>query len=152
MKDRTTGILVELVQQAWLTHLREGQCVQEGLCTRLVREASKSDEAIAAKLANLFAPVPVSGLCDPRRCPFYDDPGRCQPTPRRFREGWQRGWRAGAERLEALEWEIADRACPVCGGPVVGKRGRIYCSNACRQKAHRQRTRSDPPQQRGDSS
>lgn len=42
-------------------------------------------------------------------------------------------------RLEALQ-AGDDRACPVCGAAIVGRSDRRFCSPACRQRAHRQRT------------
>ncbi len=42
-------------------------------------------------------------------------------------------------RLEALQTGEDERTCPVCGGSVVGRSDRRYCSSTCRVKAHRQR-------------
>ena len=37
----------------------------------------------------------------------------------------------------------AERRCETCGGPLVGRRWDThYCSNACRQKAYRERRRA----------
>jgi len=33
----------------------------------------------------------------------------------------------------------SDRACPVCGGPLPGRRDQQFCKPACRQAAHRRR-------------
>jgi hypothetical protein len=41
-------------------------------------------------------------------------------------------------RLESLAEDQA-RQCRTCGGPVVGRRDRVYCSHACRQRMHRER-------------
>ena len=42
-------------------------------------------------------------------------------------------------QLEALDG-IPARVCPACGGLLVGRADRIYCSSRCRQRAHRGRS------------
>lgn len=45
-------------------------------------------------------------------------------------------------RLRAWVAQAAAEPCPACGEPVKpGHKGRRYCSNACRQKAYRERAR-----------
>lgn len=44
------------------------------------------------------------------------------------------------KRLEALRDE-SERACPVCGRIIRGRRDAVYCEAACRIKAHRQAKR-----------
>jgi hypothetical protein len=39
--------------------------------------------------------------------------------------------------------------CEVCGEKVTGLKGQVrYCSNKCRQKAYRERSERQPPEQR----
>ncbi|MET9966657.1 MerR family transcriptional regulator [Streptomyces sp. NPDC006356] len=69
---------------------------------------------------------------DPTRCPHLDEEIR-RHTP------WQP---VRDERQETRRDER--RPCPVCGKAVPGSgtgRPRTYCSNACRQRAHRARRR-----------
>lgn len=40
------------------------------------------------------------------------------------------------KRLEALQ-AGDDRKCPACGKPVAGRTDKVYCSTACRIRAHR---------------
>lgn len=46
------------------------------------------------------------------------------------------GARRLRQRLEALHARTG-RPCPVCGNPVTGRVDRMYCSDRCRQRAHR---------------
>ncbi len=48
----------------------------------------------------------------------------------------ERGARAVRLWLESLTAE-EERRCGYCGGPVVGRADRVYCSSRCRQAAHR---------------
>lgn len=48
---------------------------------------------------------------------------------------YHEGWRAASEWL----YSISARKCPVCGGPVIGTAKKRYCSDACRQRAYRER-------------
>jgi len=43
------------------------------------------------------------------------------------------------KRLEALRDGLPRRVCPVCGGPVAGRAGAVYCGSACRLRANRAR-------------
>jgi hypothetical protein len=42
-------------------------------------------------------------------------------------------------RLEELDRGIEQRKCWTCHGAVTGRRDRVYCSDACRQRMHRKR-------------
>lgn len=44
------------------------------------------------------------------------------------------------KRLEALRDSATSRACPECGGPVVGRADAVYCGSTCRVRAHRARS------------
>jgi hypothetical protein len=47
---------------------------------------------------------------------------------------------ASTRRLRYQLQELAQeqgRQCWTCDGPVTGRRDRVYCSNACRQRMHR---------------
>ena len=62
---------------------------------------------------------------------------------RRHLDGWivdlakgEAAVRRLRKRLEALRNE-STRACPVCGRPVAGRSDAVYCSSACRVRAHR---------------
>ena len=86
------------------------------------------------------------------RATLYGDPlegvkmhGSTDDLDRARIPGWVaelRDAEAGARRLrhelEALATDLG-RQCVVCHGPVIGRAGRIYCSNRCRQQAHRAR-------------
>jgi hypothetical protein len=53
--------------------------------------------------------------------------------------------RAEVRRLRHLVAEASAEPCPACGEPVKpGLKGRRYCSNACRQKAYRDRLCGKP--------
>jgi len=47
----------------------------------------------------------------------------------------------GCEDMAALRRKAirAGRTCPVCGGPVTGRKTRVYCSNNCSAKAQARR-------------
>lgn len=49
------------------------------------------------------------------------------------------------KRLEALRDGTAPRVCPGCGGPVTGRADAVYCSTACRVRAHRARAQARRP-------
>ena len=51
--------------------------------------------------------------------------------PAQYHDGWR----------DASTWlsSISTRTCPVCEGPVIGTAKKVYCSDACRQRAYRER-------------
>ncbi|WP_394814032.1 MerR family transcriptional regulator [Streptomyces litchfieldiae] len=82
------------------------------------------------------------------RC-THQDPTRCPHLDREIHR--HTPWRTGRDESPPPgrpRNETAQGVCPACGHPVPRSatgRPRTYCSNACRQRAHRRR-RLSPPQ------
>jgi len=93
------------------------------------------------RAANMVAPPPLDDTDDPGRfftaadvreivtsgaLPQLIDRARASERAARDVRLW----------FEALASQ-GERSCPVCGSAVRGRADRLYCSGACRQKAHR---------------
>lgn len=56
---------------------------------------------------------------------------------------WIDGLREAEASTRRLRYQLEDmlreqeRRCHACGGPVVGRRDRVYCGATCRQRGHR---------------
>ena len=131
------AILQEMLRQERFGWLMGTQCWIEGYCAALAAK-------LGGEVSGYYVHDPRQGQCHPDRCELYFDPTQCRRTAPLYAEGWETGQKEGQRWLEGLDWQLSGGVtCEVCGRPTGNPRAR-YCSDACRQRAYRQRKRKTP--------
>ena len=132
------AILREMLRQERFGRVLGTQCWTEGYCAAL---AVRLD----GEVSDYYVHDPRQGQCHPDRCPLYFKSNQCQRTAPLYVEGWEAGRKEGQHWLEELICRLSFAPCQVCGKPTGSPRAR-YCSDACRQRAYRQRKCKTPLQ------
>ena len=98
---------------------------------RLAKDPDARLEGMLQHNVDVWLPQEQLRALDPRNLDYFiDSLRRTETTTRNLRN-----------RLEAIR-DGAERPCPVCGRPVVGRADAIYCETNCRIRAHREGKRN----------